>query len=400
VPYPPDKGDRIRAFHVLRHLSTRATVHLACLADEPVTDEVQTALERHCGRVAVVPLSRLPRWLWMATSLARGRTATEGAFHSPALRAILRTWSREIRFDALLASSSGMVPYLRLDELRGVRTVVDLVDVDSQKWLDYAATSRPLSAWLYRAEGRRLRRQEQQLPTWCQAVTLVSEAEVDLYRRFCPTDLAYAISNGVDLGHFRPAPNEGEAGCVFTGVLDYWPNVEGLCWFCRDVWPGIHRRRPAARLALVGRNPGPAVRRLAEVPGVDVVGPVPDVRPYLTAAAVALAPLRLARGVQNKVLEAMAMGKAIVASPAALEGLSAEPGTHLVSASTAEEWIEAVLTLIDDPTHRQQVGSAARGYVEMYHRWERCLEPLDALLGLPPLAKGARVHGHPQVAIP
>jgi sugar transferase (PEP-CTERM/EpsH1 system associated) len=275
-----------------------------------------------------------------------------------------------------------MVPYLRGPALRGTPALIDLVDVDSQKWLDYAATSRGPWAWLYRTEGRRLRSLERGLPDWARAVTLVSEAEVRLYHGLREGGPVHAVTNGVDLEYFRPTPVVDEDGCVFVGALDYRPNVEGACWFCREVWPGVRRRHPAATLRLVGRRPTAAVRRLAEFEGVEVVGQVPDVRPYLNRAAVAVVPLLLARGVQNKVLEALAMGKAVVSSPQALQGVRAEPGVHLVSASTPGSWVEAVSRLLGDRGERLRLGEAGRRFVEERHHWERCLEPLGALLGL------------------
>jgi sugar transferase (PEP-CTERM/EpsH1 system associated) len=383
VPYPPDKGDRIRTFHLLKSLSQRATVHLACLADEPPAEGAIEALQGYCERVAVIRLSRWSRWPRTLGSLALGRTATEGAFHSPALHATLRQWARRTRFHAALASSSSMVPYLRIAELRDVPTVIDLIDVDSQKWLDYADADRGPRAWLYRTEGRRLRRLERSLPSWARAVTVVSEAEAELYRGFCPGETIQAISNGVDLDAFRPAHSIDEQGCIFVGALDYRPNVDGACWFCQEVWPEVRRRHPQATVSLVGRHPAPAVRRLGRLPGVEVIGTVPDVRPYLASAAVAVVPLRIARGIQNKILEAMAMGKAVVASPEALTGLRAELDVDAMAASTPSEWIEAVSRLLDDEILRRRLGAAGRRYIENHHHWDACLEPFATLLGMP-----------------
>jgi sugar transferase (PEP-CTERM/EpsH1 system associated) len=393
VPYPPDKGDRIRSFHLLQCLARHTAVHLACLADEPVTGEVVSALEGLCERVAVIRLGGWGRWGRALASLVRGRTVTEGAFSSPALRATLRRWARETRFHAALASASSMVPYLRLDELREVPAVIDLMDVDSQKWFDYAAASRAPRRWLYRAEGKRLRRLEQGLPAWARAVTLVSEAEADLYRSFSAPGPVQAVPNGVDLAYFQPRAEAAGPTCVFVGALDYRPNVDAVCWFCREVWPEVVRRRPEARMSLVGRRPVSAVLRLGAVPGVEVVGQVPDVRPHLARAAVAVAPLRLARGLQNKVLEALAMGKATVASPPALAALRVEPGVHLLEASSPAEWVAAVLRLLDDAGLRRRLGAAGRHFVERNHHWDRCLDPFQSLLGLTPGTESAPGRG-------
>jgi sugar transferase (PEP-CTERM/EpsH1 system associated) len=275
-----------------------------------------------------------------------------------------------------------MVPYLRLPELCDVPSVVDLVDVDSEKWLEYSQGQRGPRSWLYRLENRRLRKLEQGLTSWTRAVTLVSDAEADIYRGFCDPGTVSAVPNGVDLDYFQPRPVANESGCVFVGAFDYHPNIDGACWFAREVWPQIVRARPAATLSLVGRRPVSAVRELAAVPGVKVAGQVPDVRPYLSQAAMALVPLRIARGVQNKVLEALAMGKAVIASPPAVEGIHVEPGQHLLTAATPSEWAAAVVRLLDDATLRASLGEAGRRYVEENHRWEHCLEPLGRFLGV------------------
>jgi sugar transferase (PEP-CTERM/EpsH1 system associated) len=389
VPYPPDKGDRIRAYHLLRFLARRAAVHLACLADEPVPAETVSVLGECCQRVTVVRLGRWSRWASALGSLVCGSTVTEGAFRSPGLRATVRRWAAETAFDAAIASASSMVPYLRLPELRGVPAVVDLVDVDSQKWFDYQRVSRWPLTWLYGTEGRRLRRLERALPSWARAVTLVSEAEAELYGGYREPGEVHAVTNGVDLEYFRPGPGQVvEPACVFVGALDYRPNVDAASWFCREVWPEILRLRPKAEAWLVGRRPTPAVRRLASVPGVKVVGQVPDVRPHVARAAVAVVPLRLARGLQNKVLEALAMGRPVVASPQALAGLKHRLDAPVLTACSPDEWVDVVVRLLDNEALRRQLGALGRDYVEEHYDWGQCLEPFGALLGLaaPPRA--------------
>jgi sugar transferase (PEP-CTERM/EpsH1 system associated) len=382
VPYPPDKGDRIRNFHLLRFLSRHACVHLACLADEPVSGEVLEVLGRQAARLAVFPVGGWSRRGRIVGSLLRGHSATEGAFHSPTLQAVLRTWCADTPFHATLSSSSAMVGYQMMPGLRDVPAVVDLVDVDSQKWFDYARASRGPRSWLYGLEGRRLRRLEQQLALWARSITVVTEAEVDLFRQFAPAAPIHAVGNGVDLDYFQPTTAPEELACVFVGALDYRPNVDGACWFARAVWPAIHQARPEARFYLVGRQPVPAVQALAAIPGVEVVGQVPDVRPYLKRSGVVVVPLHIARGVQNKVLEALAMGKATVASPMSLAGLrgAATPGVRM--ASTAEQWTKTVLQLLDDASERRQLGEAGRHYVATHHCWDHCLEPFLDLLRL------------------
>jgi sugar transferase (PEP-CTERM/EpsH1 system associated) len=248
--------------------------------------------------------------------------------------------------------------------------------VDSQKWYDFAGATRGPRRRLYRLEGRRVRAIERELPRWARAVSVVSRAEADLYDAIAGPGAATVATNGVDLDYFTPADGPIDRACVFVGALDYLPNVDAAVWFAREVWPALHAEFPDAEFRVVGRNPAAAVRALAAVPGVKVIGPVSDVRLHLARAAVAVVPLRLARGVQNKVLEALAMGKPTVAAPAALAALRAVLGEHLLAASTPAEWVAAVGGLFADPARCRELAAAGRRYVEENHDWARCLEPL------------------------
>jgi polysaccharide biosynthesis protein PslH len=380
TPFPPDKGDRIRTFNVLRFLSGHADVHLACLADEPVAPEQYEGISRLATRVGVVPIGK-SRWIRALASVATGGTVSQGAFRSSRLTNLLRSWASETRYEACLVSASSLVAYLDLPELRTTPAVVDLIDLDSQKWLDYAAAG-GLKSWLYRLEGNRLRQVERQLSSRFRAAVVVSEVEAGLYRQFGPADLIHVIPNGVDLDYFAPQEAPQALGCVFVGALDYKPNVLGASWFCRNVWPELARRNPQARCQLVGRKPTAAIAALASIPGVDVVGQVPDVRPYLASASVVIAPLQIARGIQNKVLEALSMAKAVVASPQAFAGIAAKAGEHLVAATDAATWVNELEKLWKNPAERARLGTAGRGFVLANHCWQTCLEPLAGLLGI------------------
>lgn len=381
VPHPPNRGDRIRNWHLLQFLAHRHPVWLACLADEPVPKESDEVLRQLCRRVEIVPVT-VTRWLRGAFSLLRGRSISEGIFQSTWLRRVIERWCGEVRFRAVVVSASSLVPYLDLEGLRHTPKIVDLVDVDSQKWLDYAATMKPPRAWLFAWEGRRLRRVESRLPSWVDAVLLVSAAETELYRSFAlpgPGRIE-TVTNGVDLDYFQPQAVEEEPACTFVGALDYPPNVDAAVWFASTVWPGLHSSRPELRFRLVGRAPVAEVRSLAARPGVEVIGSVPDVRPWIARSSVIVVPLRIARGLQNKVLEALAMAKACVASPAALAGVKARPEVELLAASDPAKWQAAILRLLDDPEWRQTLGRAGRHYVETHHSWEACLRPAEEIL--------------------
>lgn len=380
VPFPPNRGDRIRSYHLLRHLAGRASVHLATLADEPLEPGTREHLASLCERVEIQPVGR-ERWVKATASLASGRSATEGLFHNVKLGRTVETWSRQTCYDAAIAFCSSMVPYLGVSGLRAVPAIVDLVDVDSQKFFDYASVGHGLKTWLYRLEGRRLRTLESNLAPNVKAVTLTSEAEVKLYRSFCSRYNTIAVSNGVDLEYFAPQRQDARPDqCVFVGALDYKPNIDGIVWFCKQVWPRIRASRSSATLTIVGRNPDPAVRNLSAVAGVHVAGSVPDVRPFMAEAGVVVVPLQIARGVQNKVLEALAMAKPLVATPQALEGLALQRGEHALQASDPDQWIDCLTSLFDEPETRKRLGSAGRQYVRTHHAWDACLAPFEQLL--------------------
>ncbi|HEY2880862.1 MAG TPA: glycosyltransferase [Pirellulales bacterium] len=409
VPYPPNRGDRIRSFHTLQYLAARAEIDLACFSDEPVDPAASAVLAKLCRRTAIIPLGRRSRWVHAASSMMCGRSATEGLFHSRQMSAVLDRWAESAHYDFALAFCSSMATYLTLPRLRQIPQVVDLVDVDSQKWFDYAATASSATRWLFRMEGRRVRKLECEIAERSKAVVVVSEPEAELMRSFCSTAPLHAVSNGVDLDHFRPQADDdsiaienqsndrkirpatanlqtGKIGktnaatLVFVGVLDYRANIDGLVWFCREVWPQVLARYPAAKFQMVGRRPVSQVQKLAELPGVELIGEVPDVLPYLHQAAIVVAPLRIARGIQNKVLEALSAGKAVVASPQALEGLNLTPGSQVVAADQPAQWIAAIDCLLNDETERRRLGAAGREFVCQHHHWNSCLAPLGRLL--------------------
>ena len=379
APYPPNRGDRIRTYHILRHLAREYRIYLGALLDEPLEESTRGVLREMTEDMALVPLGKRSRWLRGACSLACGRTATEGLFESPQLRRQVRTWARQVEFDAVLAFCSSMAPYAFVPELEKTPLVVDLIDVDSQKWFDYAEQTGGIKRQLFALEGRRVRNLERQIVDRARAVTLVSEAEAELFRRVCPNDKTHAVMNGVDLDYFRPdfpveqpRPNQ----CVFVGVLDYRANVESLLWFCREVWPLVLAQKPDAVFAIVGKNPAPAIRQLATQPGIRLVGEVPDVRPYIAESRFVVAPLLVARGIQNKVLEAMAMGKAVVASVPATTGLKIVQGMNMHSAFLPDEWVMHTMRLFNDGRHQRQLGQAASTFVALHHAWDRCLSCL------------------------
>jgi sugar transferase (PEP-CTERM/EpsH1 system associated) len=377
VPYPPDKGDRIRNFHVLRELANVARVTLVSLTDEPVTPGARAKLESLCETVAIVPSSGKRRWLRAGRSLLFGRSLSEGLFAEPALDEMLARLAETGRWDASLVSASSLTPYQHRHGLPAKPRFVDLVDVDSQKWFDYAdAASGPKHA-LYSVEGHRVRKLEREIARWATATFIVSPSECEVFDGFTHAGAGTVATNGVDLDYFDPQPEVPTRPiCAFVGALDYFPNIDAAIWFATDIWPGIRLRHPEAEFHIIGRKPTAAVLRLNEIAGVRVIADVPDVRPHLAEAALAVCPIRVARGLQNKVLEAMAMAKPTLAAPAAIRAIRAEVGKDLLSPTTESEWVSAVCDLLEDTGRRRELGSAGRRFVEEHHRWDRCLQPL------------------------
>jgi sugar transferase (PEP-CTERM/EpsH1 system associated) len=386
IPFPPDRGDKIRTFHELKHLAGLGTVHLACLADDEEDAANLAGLREAIGPAlgeAHVEVRRLSRVAAGARALVEGRPVSLTLFDSAALRGFVSRMLASGRIATVFAFSGQMAQFVPED--CRARFVMDFGDVDSAKFEAYGAEGGAMAA-VHRREGRMLAAFERSVAARADVSLFVSEAEADLFRRrsgLAGADIR-ALQNGVDLDYYDPEadfPRLNERGplVVFTGQMDYAPNIDAVRWFAAEVMPML----PGARFAIVGRKPPEAVQRLAG-PRTIVTGAVPDVRSWLAAADVVAAPLRIARGIQNKVLEAMAMARPVVASPAAFEGIEAEPGLDLIVAGGAEAQAEAISGLLADPERAAAMGRSARRRMEQVYRWEARLEPLADILGLAP----------------
>lgn len=367
LPFPPDKGERVRAYQEIRALSKSFEVTVAALAHSDEDYKAAEQLEMEGCRVLLARGGGklgLARGAWR---LLRGGSVTEGYFSSRFMHNLLKRERLHASFDIVLAYCSSMLQFA-MAVPASVR-VVDMVDADSAKWETYAKTVHWALKPLYQLEARAIRRLELGAIERCDAVAIVSQAEARALHS--GSSKVTVVGNGVDTEYFSPseAPPEGETSIVFTGTMDYWPNVAGVCWFVRQVWPEIKKRRPEATFIIVGRNPVRSVRKLSRVSGVQVTGSVPDVRPYLAAAGVVVCPLKFAPGVQNKILEAMAMGRAVIASPAALSGLDVEVGKDLLQADAKVQWQEQIVQILTDQDHREQMGRDARSCVEVKYTW-------------------------------
>ena len=382
LPYPPNKGDKVRSYHLLRHLAQQHEVLLGTFVDDPDDLRHVDTLRSWCAEVKAVRLH--PRRARLA-SLA-GLLGTEPLTLGYYRNAELMAWAKAQRVDAAVVFSSSMAPYAR--DL-AVPVLVDFVDVDSAKWTDYAPAHRWPMSWLFRREGRALLAYERQVAAWARQSFFVTEKEAALFTGLAPESAGrvQAVGNGVDTVFFapdsvRPSPYPpGELPLVFTGAMDYWPNVDAVGWFATAMLPALRQRWPALRLSIVGRSPTAAVQALSG-PGVRVTGTVEDVRPWLQHAAAVVAPLRLARGIQNKVLEAMAMARPVVTASVCAQAIDAVVGHHLEAAVEPEDYLQAIGRLLDDPARAARMGQDARRCVMERYGWAARLAPLDRCLEL------------------
>jgi len=383
IPFPPDRGDKIRSWHVLRTIAEFARVHLACFADDAADAAHLPALKQALGgRLgdSHVEIRGASRARAGARALASGRPFSLAAFDSPWMREFVSAKLPHV--DAVYAFSGQMAQFV--SDGAQPRFVMDFVDVDSAKFAAYAQESRGPGRFLYGREARLLSAFEREVAGRADASLFVSQAEARLFRDATGLDRVHALANGIDSAFFDPgadfAPLPAEVRgegplLLFTGQMDYRPNVDAVRWFAQQVLP----RLPGARFVIAGRNPPPEVRALTGS-CVTVTGAVADMRSWLGAADVVVAPLRIARGVQNKVLEAMAMERPVVASPAAFEGIQAEPGRHLLVAEGPACMAKAVGKLLASPAFARQIGRAGRELVTATYRWEARLAPLRRLI--------------------
>ena len=376
IPYPPDRGDKIRSWNILRHLASLARVHLACFADDEADAAHLPALRELIGGEAHVEVRTRTKVAAGAIALLERRPISLSLFDSPRLRDFIE---RKLAGDGIgtVFAFSGQMGQFVPERLRQ-RFVMDFGDMDSAKFAQYADEGAGPMRWVHRREGEKLFAFERAVAARADLSLFVSEAEAALFRGRTGLANIRALSNGIDVDHFDPAADfprleKGEGPLLlFTGQMDYPPNADAVAWFAREVLPLI----PGARFAIAGRNPLPAVRALAGE-RVTVTGAVADMRSWLAAADVVVAPLKLARGIQNKVLEAMAMARPVVASPAAFEGIEAVPGRDLIVADDAAATAAAVNRLLEAPG---AIGAAARRQMERSYRWDARLAPLAAMI--------------------
>lgn len=375
-PYPPNKGCKIRAFHTIEHLAKSHDVWCATFVDDPADMQYVPAMKEFCHEVITVPLGRLRAALRGAFDMAIDETLTEGFYRSKPMRDAIRELTTRVKFDSVIAFSSSMGQYAR--SIDAAIKIIDLCDLDSQKWAAMAQHSRPPRSWFYEAEARRLAQLEAELYDAFDATILISQHEANDW--IGDRSKLHVMGNGV---HYPKRLRTGICASKtigFVGDMRYMPNIDAVCWFAESIFPTIRHRVPDASFRIIGRSPTRRVRRLADHERVSVTGEVDDVIEYLNQCQVMVAPLRIARGIQNKVLEAMAARKAVVVTTPVARALRAKADEHLVVGDDPASLANRVVQLLKDPLRCAELGAKAHRWVASEYGWAQQLRTLDRLL--------------------
>ncbi len=389
TPYPPVKGEKIRSLQILRHFSRNHAIHLGCLVDDPSDWEHVDTVRALCADAHFAGLKRNLAMLTCQTGWITGEPLSFSFFHDRKLAAWVDGVLAKVKPDIVFVSSSNMAQYVIAHPLRPKCRIMDFVDVDSEKWREYAKNGSGVMRQVYSREARLVLALDRASAVWADASTFVSEPEATLFRNLAPESAhkIHAVANGVDSIFFSPGQelepvyDPGIPAFVFTGAMDYPPNADAVCWFAKEVFPLIRTRIDNAQFYVVGMNPAPEVMRLKQMAGVHVTGRVPDVRPYVADALAAVAPLRIARGIQNKVLEAMAMAKPVIVTKQALEGISAaRAGRDVLLANEPAAIAELAGKLATGEIDGAQLGAAARKCVVDHYSWPAQLLKYDTLM--------------------
>ncbi len=385
MPWPPNRGDRITTWNLLRHFQAcGAEIRVGCFQvpgqDEPAIEHLRSlGIEIYAAKMH--PKTR------KITSLLGllGRDAlTLRYFHDKGLLMQMKEWMRSFKPDFCLAYSSSMGWYFLQPGVAetGIPFITHFAELDSDKWDQYAKHAGPLGRWIYGREARSLLGFEKKLAAAMDLNLVVSPLEKTLFEKQIPGPRVEVLPNGVDLETFQPGPlHEREEGTlIFTGVMDYHPNVDGVKAFVEEVFGSVQKKMPECRFIVLGSHPLPTIQRLGTRTGIEVTGFVEDTRPWFRRASIAVVPLRIARGIQNKVLEAMAMGLPVVCTKKAFEGINAVPGEELCVVDSVREMEAPILKLLEEPKERERMGKAARKAMEERYDWAKIFQRLDGFL--------------------
>jgi len=386
IPFPPNKGDKIRSYHLLRYLSAHYRIYLGAFVDDPEDWVYADRLEEFCQEVHLVRLNPKLARIKSLWALCSGQPLSLPYYSNGKMSRWVDSVNCSADIQRVVIYSAVMAQYVAGAKCRASKKIADLVDVDSEKWREYSQQKAFPINWIYRLEGTRLLKFERDVVQGFDHSFFVSTAEADKFKELAPdmADRLASYSNGVDSDYFCPEKNfpspfkSGESALVFVGAMDYWPNIDAVQWFVREVFPAVAANNKGIKFYIVGSKPSAQVRKLADFPGVVVTGRVADVRPYLSHAVAAVAPMRIARGIQNKVLEAMAMARPVIVSEAGIEGIKATHGQDVLVARQAGDYAVLLQNILDDKY--KTLGASARLRVIQDFSWEKNLPLVGQLL--------------------
>jgi sugar transferase (PEP-CTERM/EpsH1 system associated) len=377
VPSLSENGENVRAYEQLRSLALNHRVHLACFARDAEDSENARNLHQWCSSVHVEPLPKVRALAEAAIGFTFGGSLTISFYESSGMRQHVRSMSSRVPLDATVVSSSAMAQYA----LAELPVLFDMIDVDSEKWLLYSQFRKP--AFAYALESRRLRNQERKFAEQAECTIVSTAQEENILRKIAPRAYTVSVENGVDCAYFNPCEVEPPPGLknrmvvLFTGVMDHPPNSQAAIWFARQVLPMLLSIETAVEFFIVGAQPSRAVQELSQLPGVTVTGEVPDVRPYMAASRVVVAPLKTARGLHNRVPEALAMGKHVVGSRELGRSFGAVLPTGLTCCESVPEFAMAILPECRQPARWHPV---IRSAAQRRFCWDKCLLPIEEQL--------------------
>ena len=384
IPYPPNKGDKIRSYNILKFLCESYQVHLGAFVDDPEDFQYESAIASMCASHCLLPLdSRLGK-LRSLSGFIKGTPLGLPYYANKKMQNWVDATVDQYELTGALVFSSTMAQYLVGDRFTHLKRYIDFIDIDSDKWAQYKNQASLIMKLVYGYEARMLFEWEKKVTNEFDYSFFVSEKEAALFKKLVPDNMEKIsyFNNGVDTGYFScehsfTSPySDGGNVIVFTGAMDYWANVDAVVWFANEVLPTVCDRVDKTKLYIVGSKPDDKVKALAASPHVEVTGAVDDVRPYLAHASVAVAPMRIARGVQNKVLEAMAMALPTVTTSQGYEGINAVTSRDLIVVDEVGEWVDTLVKILKIEDDNKSMGASARNLVVGEYSWQGSLSTL------------------------
>ncbi len=391
IPFPPNKGEKLRSFHQINFLRSNG-IEVTVAAPYEQSDELdyfkRLEQEYGCHTLSQALSHKLLRYM---SGIAGNTSLSEAHFYSSGLQKQIDDLLERQNIDAIVCTASSMANYVfrstaLAKKARRPRLIMDFMDMDSHKWLQYSRNTKPPMRWVYQREASLVRRLENRVGEQFDACFFVAEPETNLYKQQAgnPAAEVLSIGNGIDPAEFYPATQAAEVKTphlLFAGVMDYTPNVDAMLWFYNEVWPSVLTHWPDATLTIAGMNPTPAIARLQGVDNVRVTGFVEDILPYFHESNIFVAPFRIARGIQNKILQAFACGLPVVSTSMGAEGIKCTPGQNIEVGDEPNDMFDAIKRLMTAPQHYQSVRNSALATIDEHYSWDGILTPLLQLLG-------------------